>query len=125
MDNSFAECLISGNQALETNESRIWPLSCKELCSNCQKVKFDLPICEMTDVIVELKSTATSCDFCLMRWNYCKHLELENVSKVYFDRLGSNLRLNRTYPPVMTVLRGPGMSSQAICSLFVKRELMI
>lgn len=44
-----------------------------------------------------------------MRWNSCRHLESERPSTVYFDRYGSNLRLNKTYPPVLTILQGPGM----------------
>lgn len=43
-----------------------------------------------------------------MRWNSCKHLETGNLRTVYFDLYGSNLRLNKAYPPVMTILRAPG-----------------
>ncbi|KAG8161671.1 hypothetical protein KVR01_008658 [Diaporthe batatas] len=39
----------------------------------------------------------------------CRHLDSENVSTVCFDRQQSNLRLNKKYPPVMTLLQGPGL----------------
>ncbi|KAE8454271.1 hypothetical protein EG329_005196 [Mollisiaceae sp. DMI_Dod_QoI] len=104
VDNKFAETLLR-----ETSLSKTFSQSPKaaNLCGKCQKMDFWADAFRFTDTLSELAQQSTTCDFCKMRWNLCKHLDPTETSTIRFDRLDSMLRMNETYPPVLSLLRGP------------------
>lgn len=61
----------------------------------------------MQDDTRELEVLSGICDFCDMRWSYCKAIDRSYGTKVHFDKRQSHLRLNEGYPPVLTLHYGP------------------
>lgn len=58
---------------------------------------------------MDLERLCLMCDFCQVRWNICKDLDLHKISEIYFDRSGSTIKVNGRYPPVLSVFQEPGM----------------
>jgi hypothetical protein len=107
VDNSFANSLFSDQQISETpfQSSNV-----AQLCGKCQKMDFWEPRFRIKDTLSELAAQSGSCDFCKMRWDFCRKLNREELSSIQFDRLESMLRMNERYPPALSICRSPGMN---------------
>lgn len=69
------------------------------------------------DRLSDLKQSSTGCDFCMVRWNVCKQLEHGSGSQISFNRLGSMISVNGTYPPVLSIFQEPGTWEQVFRGL--------
>ncbi|KAI1079560.1 hypothetical protein F5B20DRAFT_581016 [Whalleya microplaca] len=107
-DNDFANDTIS---KISTSGHLSWTPKIATLCIKCQKLEFWVPLFTMKDTLPELQEQSKSCDFCKMRWDLSKHIDPKEASVVYFDRVGSNLRMNEGYPPVLTISRSRDSSA--------------
>lgn len=110
IDNSFAQKVISDLpiSGIGQRDLDAWPEPSENLCEKCQDLDFLLPTFQIKDVLHELEHGSKFCAFCNLRWKSCRHLLSQNMSAVRFERFGSNLRLNGTHPPVLTLRVGPG-----------------
>lgn len=68
---------------------------------------------QIRDNLLDLQNQARVCDFCNLRWNCCKDKDLGKEPTVFFDRVHSTLSLNKGFPPVLTLHRGPDLKSEA------------
>ena len=78
------------------------------LCGRCKGLELWRPHYRFRDIPSELERLSASCDFCRMRWDLCKHLDPREFPFIQFDRLESMLRMNESYPPVLSLARPPG-----------------
>lgn len=108
VDNVFATTVLG--------DGRLWekvmqPSSqAAQLCRKCSKTDFWAGEILFTEEVSSLERESSFCEFCSLRWSLCKRFTPAGVPTVLFDRLESTLRLNESYPPVLTIQRGPGMS---------------
>lgn len=58
---------------------------------------------DIRDSAGELERSSKACDFCELRWQVSKPVDLHYGIPIYFDKANSHLRLNEGYPPVLTV----------------------
>jgi hypothetical protein len=106
VDNVFPEDLLRDSErwrALTSGTS-----STAKLCAKCRDIDFHTQCVHITDESHMLRKEANLCDFCKMRWDVAKLSFSTHHRSMRFHQLGSNLQLNRRYPPVFTINRGQG-----------------
>lgn len=106
VDNIFATKLV--NVKTECGSSDVTkPTNC---CTKCQRLEFWTPHFSIEDRWEDLEHGLRICPFCKIRWQLCQHLNREEFPTVRFDRDQSTLKLNKEYPPVLSLRRSPGQS---------------
>lgn len=108
IDNIFAEDVLRDKSLLGLISTSLGPTG--KLCELCRSMRFWDDDFRIVDRLQDLFSRSKSCDFCNLRLEVCKHLKRNHTDggPIYFDILGSNLRLDERYPPVLTIQTAPG-----------------
>lgn len=91
--------------------------STAKLCAKCRDIDFHTQCVHITDESHMLRKEANLCDFCKMRWDVAKLSFSTQHRSMRFHQLGSNLQLNRRYPPVFTINRGQDVTSGSFSGL--------
>lgn len=78
------------------------PVPEANLCMKCQSMDFHAQEFYITDTLEELRRDANICDFCQMRWDVGKDHFSHGVGSILFERVDSELQLNRQ--PVISFL---------------------
>lgn len=104
MSNGPAEILALQALAVSYQASH----AMENLCPKCIAMEVWAQPFRIEDKVLDLEKHSSMCDFCLVRWNICKELDLNMLPEVYFDRFGSSLKVNGMYPPVLSVFQEPG-----------------
>jgi hypothetical protein len=117
VDNDFASGLFS---TIKSSDSLEVPQVYESYnpCKECQIVREDLwsPAFSITyDVSkLEARSKSKECDLCGLFWRTCERRGGTTFSTVKFDRIQSSLKMNGGGPPVLSIFRSPGVSTQIV-----------
>ncbi|KAH7316936.1 hypothetical protein B0I35DRAFT_469369 [Stachybotrys elegans] len=106
VDNKFPQSLLRHPEFNELFPQQ--PTS--RLCKSCIAMDFTAPFFKISDTRTQLKESQKICDFCKLRWDISANLDPGVVSELVFEREGSVLKLNGSYPPVLSLKRGFGKS---------------
>lgn len=99
-DRTFVLTLLNRLELEDSITSDLIPEA--SLCMKCQSMDFYAQKFHITDTLEELRKDANLCDFCKMRWDLGKDHFSNGVSSILFERVDSDLQLNRR--PVISFL---------------------
>lgn len=85
-----------------------------KLCIKCGNMDF-AEMSQIVDILEELRSEASSCDFCKMRWDLGKHSFSDKGQSILFEVADSNLQLFRR--PVISFLACHEGLGASVCLL--------
>lgn len=109
-DNLFAERVIrTSRQLLRLTLSA--KTKAAELCEKCKTLRIGAQPSPIKDSLQGLQVRRSSCDFCNIRWDTCRRLDVTNTRFVVFDRIDSHYQLKGHHAPVLTVHQGRGPSN--------------
>ncbi|KAM5341793.1 hypothetical protein ACJ41O_014824 [Fusarium nematophilum] len=98
VDNDFAsQVLDAESPALDAALA-----ATEKLCDGCRDLDILASGFHIEDELAVLKSRESTCQFCSMRWEACKHLDGDSAS-ARFDRVDSVMKLNESDPPVFSI----------------------
>lgn len=105
IDNGFATNIVN---SFSTAVPAADGTSSNITCAKCRQLQFWTPRFSIVDKWDKLEASRHTCDFCRMRWQIGSHLDPQDFSVLKFERDHSMLKLNGTYPPVLSIRRGHG-----------------
>ncbi|KEY69073.1 hypothetical protein S7711_09576 [Stachybotrys chartarum IBT 7711] len=96
VDNKFA-----ANVLQDQDTGLLFPSGSEtlQLCGTCKALNFTAPFFSISDDWSDLESSRKTCVFCNMRWDLCQTVDRTITPTLRFEREGSVLKLNGSYPP--------------------------